>query len=343
MKQGHDVEVLATEDLEGSALGQRLSRSKPDLIHLHHAFRTGQLLFGPSIDSMINGRALVVSPGGTDIHLDTQEEDRRRIIIQVFEKARAIIAQSREMVQRIVECYPQFQNKILILPKSYCWMGEEEFDLRGASNCGPEDILFFFPAGIRPVKGNLEALYLLERVHTLRPSIRAVFAGPVLDKDYAGRFEQEVKRLHAFCRWLPPIPFQAIRSAYRGADVILNVSSSEGISNVLLEAKAAGKPILASDIPGNRWPVLGDQGDLPAGLLYDLHSPEDFLKQAFLLVDDRELRKKLGQAGKNQATRLPVPEEEARGLIRVYEKALDKSPTYYKSFVPPQEMKKGCC
>jgi glycosyltransferase involved in cell wall biosynthesis len=253
-------------------------------------------------------------------------EDRRRIITQVFERAKAVIAQSEEMMQRITEAYPQLQGRIIMIPKSFCWMGEEEFNLRGASNCRSEDILFFFPAGIRPVKGNLEALHLLERVHALRPSIRAVFAGPALDRDYALRFQQEVERLRAFARWLPPIPFQAMRSAYKGADVILNFSFSEGISNVLLEAKALGKPILASDVPGNRWPVLGDQKDLPAGLLFHLHSPEHFVQQALRLVDDRELREKFGQGGKNQAARLPGPEEEARGLIRIYEKALSKPP-----------------
>jgi glycosyltransferase involved in cell wall biosynthesis len=271
-----------------------------------------------------NGWELVVSPGGTDIHVDTIVEDRRRIITQVFEMAKAVIAQSDEMMRRIVESYPGLQDRITMIPKSFCWMGEEEFDLRRASNCSSEDILFFFPAGIRPVKGNLEALKLLERIYPMRPSIRAVYAGPALDKDYAARFEQEVERLHAFARWLPPIHFQAMRSAYRGADVILNFSFSEGISNVLLEAKAVGKPILASNIPGNRWPVLGDQKDSPAGLLFDLHSPEHFIQQAVRLIDDRELRKKLGQRGKTQASRLPRPKEEARGLLRVYEKVLNK-------------------
>jgi glycosyltransferase involved in cell wall biosynthesis len=324
VKQGHDVQVLATENLDVFALRQMLAHFKPDLIHLHHAFRAGELLVRLNTEQANNGWALVVSPGGTDIHLDTKVEDRRRIITRVFERVKAVIAQSEEMMQRIVEAYPQLQGRITLIPKSFCWMGQEEFNLRGASNCGPDDILFFFPAGIRPVKGNLEALLLLEKVYSLRPSIRAVFAGPALDKDYAAKFEQEVERLRTFARWLPPIPFQAMRSAYQGADVILNFSFSEGISNVLLEAKALGKPILASDIPGNRWPVLGDQKDLPAGLLFDLHSPEHFIQQALRLVDDKELREKLGQGGKNQAARLPGSEEEARGLIRVYEEVLNR-------------------
>ena len=335
VKQGHVVRVLATEDLNVSALRHLVSHSQPDLIHVHHAFRTAQLVFHPFIESVINGRALVVSPGGTDIHLDAQTDSRRRVVTQIFEKVKAIIAQSEEMTQSILGCFPSLQDRIVMIPKSYCWMGEEEFDLRGAVDCGPEDTLFFFPAGVRPVKGNLEVLLLLERVFTHRPSIRAVFVGSVLDKEYSARFEQEVGRLRPFARWLPPIPPQTMRSAYQGADVILNGSFSEGLSNVLLEAKAAGKPILASNIPANRQPVLGDQGDLPAGLLYDLYSPEHFLRQAFRLVDDRELRKKLGQGGIDQATRLPGPEEEARGLLRVYEKTLDKPLTCYKSFVPP--------
>ena len=220
-----------------------------------------------------------------------------------------------------------------MIPKSFCWMGGGEFDLRKAADCGPEEILFFLPAGVRPVKGNLEVLLRLEKVFLQRPSIRAVFVGSALEKEYSARFEQEIGRLHSFARWLPPILPQAMCSAYQGADVILNGSFSEGLSNVLLEAKAAGKPILASNIPANRWPVLGDQGDVPAGLLYDLHSPEHFLRQALRLVDDRELRKKLGQGGREQATRLPTPEEEAGGLIRVYEKALDKPLACYQSAV----------
>lgn len=324
MQQGHDVEVLALEKIDHSQLQQRISHFKPEIIHLHHAFRTGGLYLKVNTEWTDHGRSLVVSPGGTDIYFDTRMEVRRKIISQVFQKAKAIIIQNQEMIQNIEEPYPGLQGKMIFIPKSFCWMGEEEFDLRRASNCGPEDLLFFFPAGIRPVKGNLEALRLLERIHRLRPMVRAVFAGPAIDREYSEKFEQEVKSLHTFARWLPTIPFEAMHSAYKGADVILNFSFSEGVSNVLLEAKAAGKPILASDIPGNRWPVLGNEDDLPSGLLFDPHAPEHFIQQALRLIDESDLRKKLGQGGKDQAAKLPTPEEEARGLAQVYKKILEE-------------------
>ena len=125
-----------------------------------------------------------------------------------------------------------------------------------------------------------------------------------------------------FARWIPPVPPSAILSAYRAADIILNASSSEGLSNALLEATAAGRPVLASKIPGNRWVVLGNNGDHPMGLLYDGDDPEDFLKKALILIDEEEVRRKFGEAGIRRAASLPTPEEEAGRLARVYEMAM---------------------
>ncbi len=121
------------------------------------------------------------------------------------------------------------------------------------------------PAGIRPVKGNLECLRGFKRVHDLRPQAKIVFAGPALDGDYAEHFRKEIKQLQGFARWIPPIAPASMCSAYASSDIVLNASFSEGLSNVLLEGKAAGKPLLAADIPGNRWPVLGDPGDAAHG------------------------------------------------------------------------------
>jgi L-malate glycosyltransferase len=48
---------------------------------------------------------------------------------------------------------------------------------------------------------------------------------------------------------------------YRSADLYLSASHSDGSSISLLEAMACGKPVLVSDIPGNReWVTSGEQG-----------------------------------------------------------------------------------
>ena len=165
----------------------------------------------------------------------------------------------------------------------------------------------------------------LEEVHAARPRVRAVFAGPAIDEKYAFRFETEIRRCVAFARWIPLIPPAAMRSAYREADVVLNASSSEGLSNALLEAMAAGRPLLATDIGGNREPVLGQNGDEPSGCLFALNDPGDFVRQAIRLADDENLRKGLALAGEKRAAAWPGPGDEAGGLIRAYEFALRPS------------------
>ncbi len=82
---------------------------------------------------------------------------------------------------------------------------------------------------------------------------------------------------------------------------------------------AAGRPLPASNIPGNRGPVLGENGDEPSGCLFDLHDLEDFVKQALRLIDDQSLRKTLGEAGKKRAAKWPTPAKEADALMKAYD------------------------
>jgi glycosyltransferase involved in cell wall biosynthesis len=116
-----------------------------------------------------------------------------------------------------------------------------------------------------------------------------------------------------------------MRSAYEASDIVLNASFSEGLSNSMLEAMAAGKPILASDIPGNREPVLGEEGDPNAGCLFDPYDPEDFVNKAIRLIDNEHLRKTLGNAASLRKNKIPGAAEEADSLLAAYAMAISKS------------------
>lgn len=321
---GLDVRVIATERCGAQDLVRDIDRFRPDVLHVHNAYRAGGLLLDQALAVSWARIPLVVSPSGTDMNIESRVQGRREIVGRVLQRADAIIVQSEEGRVRINEIIPESMGRVFFVPKAFVWLGEEKEDLRAASNVPPGGVLFFMPAGIRPVKGNVECLLALGKVHVQRPQTRAVFAGPSLDGTYAERFRRDVERLRAYARWLPPIAPAAMRSAYESADVVLNGSFSEGLSNVLIEGKAAGKPLLASNIPGNRWPVLGDPGDPPMGLLFDPENPADFVSKAIRLIDDAELRHMLGKAGAAYARRMPGPSDEARALVAIYEKALGR-------------------
>jgi glycosyltransferase involved in cell wall biosynthesis len=278
--KGALVEVHSSENLDPVPFLECLQNFRPDLIHVHHAYRTATLLLDPLVLPKLSVLPLVVSPGGTDVNLDLGISERRQTTLAVLRMARVIVTQSFDTQRNLHLQMPELDSRIVNIVKSPSWFGDEPYDLRKAAGCGPQDILFFLPAGIRPVKGNLECLEAMEKVYQLRPRIRFAAAGPVIDVEYAVRFEHELSRLAAFAHWTRAIPPAAMRSAYLASDIVLNASLSEGLSNSLLEAISAGRPILASDIPGNRQPVLGEQGDIQAGWLFDPKDPEDFVKKA---------------------------------------------------------------
>jgi len=81
----------------------------------------------------------------------------------------------------------------------------------------------------------------------------------------------------------------------RGASACCLPSRGEGISNALLEALAAGCPVVASAIPANAEVLEGE-----AGLLARPEDPIDLAAQLTRLLSDPELRERLAAAGQQR-------------------------------------------
>jgi glycosyltransferase involved in cell wall biosynthesis len=324
-KKGYVVRILATRGLDVTALLHDIERFQPDLVHAYHAFHSGVFLLDPRVSEACSALSIVVSLPGTDANLDAATSDRRDTIFRVCRISHAITAQSIDIVEQLKSILSDLQDRIAYVPKASLWLGNDVFDLRNAAGFNPGDTIFFLPAGIRPVKGNLECLIAFEKVHRARPEAKIVFSGMILDHEYGTRFQNELARFSSFAHWLQSISPEAMRSAYETSDVVLNSSFSEGLSNVLLEAISAGKPILASNIMNNRWLVLGDHGNIPCGRLYDPHDPDDLYGAAIELIDNEPLRRSMGEASRRKALTLPAPDDEASALIEVYERVITET------------------
>lgn len=321
-EKGVGVCVLSSDALDGRAFLESVQSFRPDLIHIYHAFKSGALALNHRLSGIWKSVPLVVSPGGTDVNLDFEDPERKKTIVRVLGMASLIIAQSPEIVRSLGQWMPELAQKIKTIPKATTWFGNEHYDLKKVIGCSREDIVFFMPAGIRPIKGNLECLMAMEQVHQNRKTVRFIAAGPSLDSEYAARFVRGISRLAVFAHWIPSISPTAMRSAYESSDIVLNASLSEGLSNSLLEAVAAGRPFLASDIPGNRQTLLWETKDRQSGYLFDPRDPKDFVRKALNLVDDGNLRRELADMARVRNRALPNPGEEADGLIAAYQSAL---------------------
>jgi glycosyltransferase involved in cell wall biosynthesis len=76
-------------------------------------------------------------------------------------------------------------------------------------------------------------------------------------------------------------------------DCLWLASEYEGQSNAILEAMAAGKPVVASDIPGNRDLVVPGQ----TGFLFPVGDRAEVARCTRTILDDPALSARLGRAG----------------------------------------------
>jgi len=95
-------------------------------------------------------------------------------------------------------------------------------------------------------------------------------------------------------RLLGEIPNARMPALYNAADVVVLTSDSEGISRVCLEAMACGRPLLASDIPGNRE-VIEDGRN---GFVFPLGDHQALARRLHELLGDDTVPARIAQSAR---------------------------------------------
>ncbi len=86
-------------------------------------------------------------------------------------------------------------------------------------------------------------------------------------------------------------------------DLLWHASGYEGLPNAIMEAMAAEVPVVATDIPGNRDLVVSGE----TGYLTPLGDRAALGRYAAKLLDDAQLRQRLGSAGRQRIEQFSVP------------------------------------
>ncbi|HSE03448.1 MAG TPA: glycosyltransferase [Methylomirabilota bacterium] len=309
-ERGVELRVWDLSGVPEGAVEPQIAQYAPALIHAFHAYRTGPTAFRLARRL---GVPLLVTVTGTDVNEDLVDEDAAPIVRRVLEGASAVSVFDDSMVARIVEDLPATAARLVVIPQSVAfeapppgpWPPLAALQRRP----GP---LVLFPAGIRKVKRPTFPLPPLERLRDRHPTVELLYVGPVIDEaegEGLGRLLLD----HPWARHLGAVPHHRMPALLELADVVLNCSLSEGgMANSMLEALALGRAVLAADIPGNR--TLVEDG--VTGFLFD--SADDFVAKADRLLQDPDLRARLGTAGRERVNARFGADRESDGYLAAY-------------------------
>jgi glycosyltransferase involved in cell wall biosynthesis len=311
--RGVDVRVWDLSVTPEVRIEAEVAAWRPAIVHAFHAFRVGPLAL------RVARRAetpLVVTMTGTDANHDLFDPERAAVVRRVLEGASCVTVFHDSILRRIAGVLPDVTKRIVVVPQAVRLVRGEPVDLAARWPLPAHRVMFLFPAGVRMVKRPRLPLRPLERLHARRDDVRLLYVGPVLDPE-EGEALLGALDGRPWARHLGAVPHAQMWSLLEAADVVLNASMSEGgMANSVLEAMACGRPVLASDIEGNR--SLVEQG--VTGLLF---RDEDQLEaHAERLVADPVLRRQLGAAGRARLAQLCEPAREVEGYVVVYRQLL---------------------
>jgi phosphatidylinositol alpha-mannosyltransferase len=144
-------------------------------------------------------------------------------------------------------------------------------------------------------KGFPVAIDAFERLAGARADLRLVVAGDGPQRDAVDRLPT---LLRARVTMLGAVPNQELPPFYAACDVYLGPSTGgESFGIVLIEAMAAGLPVVASDTPGYDEVVT----DETQGLLVPTRDPAALAEAAARVLDDPALAARLRAAGPERA------------------------------------------
>ena len=258
------------------------------LLQFFHAFRP---------------RRLVLTFHGSEILKFTRSPLRCWLAGQLVRRATRISTLTHYTQELLVAHFPAAAEKIFLTPGAL----RSDFAVVPPKPASPRKKIVILTVGrLHPRKGQLLTLQALQ---TLAPDVRSRLEYWVVGGQSKGNYETQLRAAAAAkpdlaVRFFGNILDEELSDLYDRADIFAMTSvnlehSVEGFGLVYLEAAAHGLPVVAHDVGGVSEAVR----EGVTGLLVPPHRPAQLAAAFEKLIHDEPLRRKLGAAGRDWATR----------------------------------------
>ena len=287
---------------------------KTDVIHAHFPYPDG---YGMLKVKERWGVPLVVHERGGYIYATGKAYPSiRKMHMETLEKADRIVAVSHDTRNEYITLGVP-EEKIEVVPNGVNldrFYPMEKSEARSALGLPEDRPIVLFAGYLRPRKG---VQHLIEAVPKLVREYNALF---VLLGEGGMRHELEEKlrkyHLEGDVMLKGTIPHDQMPFYENAMDVLILPSLAEGRPNVVLEAMACGKPVVATSVSG--IPELVQDGK--TGILIppsDVEAIKDALSR---ILTDSELGRRMGREGKKAIVEMNLSwGNYAKNMIRIYE------------------------
>ncbi len=289
---GHKFLYRVAEGVNLHSINNILNMLAPDILYghfWHTAYKLKEYV-------MVHNKPLFVACGEGDNALEHLADSLTTKEKKDFSKlVSGVISVSSENKRKCIAYGLASEDKIIVLPNSVdtsIFVRNTNRDVRKELGVLPNDFLIAFTGAFIHRKGSARLSAAIDKLND--PHIKVMFIGAALEGDdatptcsgivYMGRLEHEEIPQYLFA-----------------ADCFCLPTLNEGCSNAIVEAIAAGLPVVSSNLPFNN-----DILDECNSIVVDPMDIEQIANAIKKLKDNSDLRKKLSEGALRKAVTLRI-------------------------------------
>ena len=242
----------------------------------------------------IQGSGMTTESLMADILMELYDRTVKRLIVK---RAKRVILLSGRLFSRARKLGCE-ENKVVVVPSGidYAYFDPERYDvkreaavLREELNIG-DSIVMGYVGRLIPVKGLTYLISAMHRIQSEHPNIHLVIVGNGPQRTNLERIAKDLRIKAIFTGWqVDPLHYYALM------DIFVLPSLFEGLPNVILEAMAMGKPVVATDVGGVSDLVRNGEN----GILVLPSDVESLASAIKTLSFDVDLRLNMGNVSRN--------------------------------------------
>lgn len=229
-------------------------RARPDVVNVH--FVNAYALYFALLRPLF-GYRLVLTSHGSDLMCPSKLD--RALLPYILRRADAVTTVSAALYQQVVSLDPALATKATVIANGVDFEYWSQPGHQPTAVASSSDPTLVSVGRMERVKGHDVLLRAFAAVLDDVPDARLLLVG---DGTQRGALEALAAELgiESHVKFLGSLESEDIRAVFRQADIFVLPSRSEGMGLAMLEAMAAGVPVIASAVGGVPSVLRGDVG-----------------------------------------------------------------------------------